>query len=103
MSFYLDASESETTGTATLCLGNEPGGQLVATLPYKTDRDKERARMFAQAPDLYAEIEGIRGLWWYIGPLHHQCPQCKAKITIPCASDAQIGRLERLRMMRMED
>lgn len=101
MKFYLDARESEKTGQAIICLGNEPGGRLVAVVPFKTDDDVQISKMITQAPDLCAEVEGIRSLWWYFGPLHHECPQCHLKITIPCASDAQIGRLERLRMLRV--
>lgn len=107
MKFYLDTRNSEHTGLATLCLGDEPGGNVVATLPYKTDLDQIRARMFRLLPQAFEEIEGFRNLWFYHGSCEVECPKCKAsgiktKIEVPGASDAQVGRLERLRFKFME-
>lgn len=107
MKFYLDSRNSELTGTAVLSLGDEPGGDIVATLPYKTDLDRIRARMFRLLPQAFEEIEGFRNLWFYQGPCEVECPKCKSqgvttKIEIPGASDAQVGRLERLRFKFME-
>lgn len=103
MKFFLDTRNSEQTGTAILSLGDEPGGQVVATLPYSSDLDRIRARMFRLLPQAFDEIEGFRNLWWYEGPCEVECPKCKSqgittKIQVPGASDAQVGRLERLRM-----
>lgn len=102
MKFFLDTRNSEMTGTAILSLGDEPGGEIVATIPYKTNVDRIRARMFALLPQAIEELDGIRNLWWYLGPCEYECPKCKTKSQIPGASDAQIGRLERLRMKLFE-
>lgn len=107
MRLFLDASKSDETKTATLCLGNEPGGEVIATLPYDTDIQRNRARMFALLPQAFEEIEGFRNLWFYQGPCEVECPRCKSqgiktKIEVPGASDAQVGRLERLRFKFME-
>ena len=102
MKFYLDTRNSEQTGTAVLSLGAEPGGQVVATLPYVTDIDRNRAKMFRLLPECYEEIEGFRNLWYYQGPCEFECPHCKQKSEIPGASDAQVGRLERLRFKLFE-
>lgn len=102
MKFYLDTRNSEATGLAYLSLGDEPGGEIVATLPYKEQKDWVRARFFANLPQAIDELSGIRDLWWYMGNMKFECPVCKTKTEIPGASDAQIGRLERLRFRLME-
>lgn len=103
MRFFLNTENSEETGTALLSLGEEAGGEVVATLPYKTPVDTIRANMFALLPQAFEELEGIRQLWWYIGPMKLECPGCQKKVEVPCASDAQIGRLERLRMKMLDE
>lgn len=98
MRFFLDISKSEQTGEAILSLGNEPGGQVVATLPYKTQQDMERAALFALLPQAFEQIEEFRGMWFYHGDAEFECGMCHAKNKIPGADDSQVGRLERLRM-----
>ena len=107
MKFFLDTRNSETTGTAILSLGDEPGGNIIATLPYVSDVDKIRAKMFRLLPQAFDEIEGFRSLWFYHGSCTVECPHCKSvgittKIEVPGASDAQVGRLERLRFKFLE-
>lgn len=95
---FLDTRNSEQTGEAILSLGAEPGGDIIAKLPYKTPLDTIRARMFLLLPECFDQIEGFRQLWFYEGPMTFECPICKTKSKIMGASDAQVGRLERLRM-----
>lgn len=35
-------------------------GELIASLPWKTERDKSNARLIAAAPDLLAALEALR-------------------------------------------
>lgn len=102
MKFFLDTRESESTGEAILSLGDQAGGDVVAKLPYKTPRDRIRANMFKMVPEMMTELEGARSLWWYFGDLVHKCPDCGRVDTVAGASDAQIGRLERIRALVMD-
>jgi hypothetical protein len=98
MKFFLDTRNSQETGTATLCLGNEPGGEIVATLPYKTEVDTVRARMFSLLPQAFDQIAEFEQLWFYHGGLIFECPTCKTKSLIPGADDGQVGRITRLKL-----
>lgn len=99
MEFYLDTSKAAETGTAILSLGNEPGGDVVATLPYETELQQKRANMLRYVPLLFEEFEGVRNLWWYQG--HAKCGNCGARIE--GASKIQIDRLEQLRQKMMPE
>lgn len=98
LKLFLDIKDSDKTGEAILSLGNEAGGDIVATLPYKTELDIIRARFFYLLPEYMEAVEGFRQLWFYEGPLTFECPVCKTKSKIEGASDAQVGKLERLLM-----
>lgn len=98
MKFFLDTRNSEVTGEAILTLGNEPGGQIVAKLPYKTELDTVRARMFKLLPEAYDQIAEFEQLWFFHGPMEFECPTCKTKTSIPGADDAQVGRITRLKL-----
>lgn len=102
MKFFLDTRESETTGEAIISLGDEPGGDIVARVPYKTPRDTIRANMLKMMPEMMTELEDARSLWWYFGDLIHKCPSCEREDRIAGASDEQIGRLERIRAAIMD-
>jgi hypothetical protein len=98
LQFFLDSRNSEQTGEALLCLGNEPGGEVVARLPYKTELDRIRARLFYLLPQAYDQISEFEQLWFYHGGLEFECPTCKTKSKIPGADDAQVGRITRLKL-----
>lgn len=97
MKFYLDTTDSAQTKQAKITLGDEPGGDLIATIPYETHVHKVRAQMLAATAELWEEFEGVRNLWWYQGKMKHECPHCHCQSFIGGASDAQIGRMERIR------
>ena len=98
MRFFLDTRNSAQTGEAILSLGNEPGGEIVARLPYKTELDTVRARMFSLLPQAYDQIAEFEQLWFYHGGLEFKCPHCQQKSQIPGADDAQVGRITRLKL-----
>lgn len=98
LKLFLDTRNSEQTGEALLCLGNEPGGDVVARLPYKTEVDIVRARMFLFLPEAYSQIAEFEQLWFYHGGLEFKCPHCQQKSQIPGADDAQVGRITRLKL-----
>lgn len=77
--------------TATLTLGNEPGGDLVATVPFETRLQKIRAYMLACGPEALEEIRNLQNLS-YFGT--HQCPTCQSPV--PGAPPAAVRRIAAL-------
>lgn len=82
---------SEDGKTATLTLGNEPGGELVATVPFETRLQKIRAYMLAVAPEAVDELNNLKNLS-YFGD--HYCPTCQSKV--PGAPPAHVQRIAAL-------
>ena len=74
--------------TATLSLGNEPGGDVVATMPFETRLQKIRAYMLAAAPEAIEELNNLKNLSWFGD---HYCPSCQSKV--PGAPPAAVQRI----------